>query len=87
VAAIALQRARAKDTEGRVLDLLVRHCGANNKKSEIDKSRCEKGRMFSLRPFLTPTQGKRPTSPGASKPGLFLRSCQADGQFDHLGCG
>jgi hypothetical protein len=28
--------------------------------------------IFSLRPFLAPTQGKRPTSPGASKPGLFF---------------
>jgi hypothetical protein len=27
MAAIALQRTRAKDTEGQVLDFLVRHCG------------------------------------------------------------
>jgi len=27
LAAIAFQRTRAKDTEGQVLDLLVRHCG------------------------------------------------------------
>ena len=27
LAAIALQRTRAKDTEGQVLDFLVRHCG------------------------------------------------------------
>ena len=27
LAAIAFQRARAKDTEGQVLDFLVRHCG------------------------------------------------------------
>jgi hypothetical protein len=32
MAAIALQRTRAKDTEGRVLDFLVRHCAANNKR-------------------------------------------------------
>ena len=71
-----------------MLDFLVRHCAANNKKAEIDKLRCKKGRIFSLRPFLASTQGKRPTSPGASKPGLFLRSCRPrHGQFDHLGCG
>jgi hypothetical protein len=27
MAAIALERTRAKDTEGQVLDFLVRHCG------------------------------------------------------------
>jgi hypothetical protein len=27
LAAIALQRTRAKDTEGQVLDFLIRHCG------------------------------------------------------------
>ena len=29
MAAIALQRTRAKDTEGQVLDFLVRHCGGD----------------------------------------------------------
>jgi hypothetical protein len=31
LAAIALQRTRAKDTEGQVLDFLVRHCGGESR--------------------------------------------------------
>jgi hypothetical protein len=34
-AAIALQRTRAKDTEGQVLDFLVRHCGHRRDLIEI----------------------------------------------------